>query len=103
MSELMKHHANEALSDIGYLGDILDALDSVPDDKADADVLLRGVTAIGRRIVGLSIEASEPFQPAADARYARAALSDLRGFGEIIAALDSVTASKNDAGTLLCA
>lgn len=42
MSEL-KHHANEALADIGYLGDILDALDSVPDDKADADVLLRAL------------------------------------------------------------
>lgn len=65
--------------------------------------LLRGVTAIGRRIVGLSIEASEPFQLSADARYARAALSDLRGFGEIIAALDAVPASKQDATTLLCA
>ncbi|AZG77182.1 hypothetical protein [Methylocystis rosea] len=102
MSEL-KHHANEALADIGYLGDILDALDSVPDDKADADVLLRGVTAIGRRIVWLSIEASEPFQLSADARYTRAALSDLCGFGQIIAALDAVPASKQDATTLLCA
>lgn len=96
-------HSNEQLSDIGYLGDILDALDSVPEDKADSEGLLRGAAAIGRRIVDLTIEASEHFELSADARCAREALSDLRGFGEIIAALDSVPASKNDAGTLLCA
>lgn len=101
MNELTGH-SNEQLSDIGYLGDILDALDCIPEDRADSEYLLRGAAAIGRRIVGLSIEA-EQFELSADARCARAALSDLRGFGEIIAALDSVPASKNDSGTLLYA
>ncbi|MGB5086418.1 MAG: hypothetical protein WBO09_17915 [Methylocystis silviterrae] len=102
MSELTCH-ASEALNDIGHLGDILDALDCIPEDKADSEYLLRGAAAIGRRIVSLSIEASEQFELSANARCAREALSDLRGFGEIIAALDSVPASKNDSGTLLCA
>jgi hypothetical protein len=102
MSELTCH-ASEALNDIGHLGDILDALDCIPEDKADSEYLLRGAAAIGRRIVSLSIDASEQFELSANARCAREALSDLRGFGEIIAALDSVPASKNDSRTLLCA
>ncbi len=87
MSELTCH-ASEALNDIGHLGDILDALDCIPEDKADSEYLLRGAAAIGRRIVSLSIEASEQFELSANARCAREALSDLRGFGEIIAALE---------------
>jgi hypothetical protein len=96
-------HSNEQLSDIGYLGDILDALDSIPYDKADSEGLLRGAAAIGRRIIGLTIEASERYEVSANARYAREALSDLRGFGEIIAALDAVPTTKQDTTTLLCA